>query len=256
MSGNLHPLTTTKLAGWRITDLIAEVDRQHRSQLAQPGGRCLPSSVEATASRRAIARVLAGGAFAGLAGRFGVVEESSAKRKRKKKKKVCWGAAPVYCSPTADEPMAYCYPDGATCCSSAQGGGACPPGSECCHPSPLEPAGSCSPTGYRCCPAATGSFCPQFAPNCCPPTPQDPLGLCMPTGNQCCTAAQGGGFCREDETCCPPSAGFPHGTCAPPGVPCPQRGDLAPARQGVRERRMEHPEGTVAMTTSNPDSWK
>jgi hypothetical protein len=129
MSGNPHPFATTRLAGWRITDLIAEVDRHQRSHLAQPGGRCLPSSVEATASRRVIARVLAGGAFAGLAGRFGIVEASSAKRKRKnkKKKKVCWGAAPVYCSPPADEPTAYCYPDGATCCSSAQGGGACPP---------------------------------------------------------------------------------------------------------------------------------
>jgi len=286
MSSNHHPFAAARLAGWRLKELIAAVNGDHLAQLTPHGERCLPrvSSPErpvaavvarpnrikgqsmapefvfngVPGSRRDVARVLAGSALAGVAGRIGLVEESSAKRKRKntKKKKVCYGSAPIYCAPPAEEPWAYCYPDGATCCTSAQGGGACPPGSECCSPSPLEPAGSCSPTGFRCCPAASGSYCPQFAPNCCPPTPQDPLGLCMPTGNHCCTAAQGGGFCRDDEACCPPSPGFPNGTCAPPGVPCPQRGDLAPARQGVRERRMEHPEGSVPMTTANGESRK
>lgn len=113
MSSNPHPFATSTLAGWRIRDLIADVDRQHQAQLSRPGGRCPiqapspeghvvkevngiarlkgqvmaqgASCASVTGSRRAMARALVGGAFAGVAGRLGLVEESSAKRKRKKR---------------------------------------------------------------------------------------------------------------------------------------------------------------------------
>ncbi len=203
------------------------------------------------ASRRAAFRLLAGGAIGSLVGWQGRVENAAAKGKGKKKKKRkkgrCYGSLPVWCSPTASEPDAVCYPQGAVCCDPSVGGGACPPGEACCPPNPVDPEGSCAPPGSQCCPASVGGgYCAQFTPICCPPTLQEPLGLCLPTGFQCCSTAQGGGFCTADQTCCPPSPLYPNGSCAPAGVACGQAGRETAERHRHQERMMEPPAGAVA----------
>jgi hypothetical protein len=195
-------------------------------------------------SRRAVVRLVTGGALASLSARFALGEEASAKKKRGKGR--CYGSLPVYCSPTAEDPNATCYPRGAQCCGKAKGGGACPPGRDCCPPNPRYPTGSCAPTGKHCCPAsAGGGYCADVTPVCCAPTLQDPFGLCIPSGFRCCTTAQGGGYCRDDQTCCPPSPGFPNGTCAGAGFACPPTFGVAVASHHHEPRQMEPPRGSV-----------
>jgi hypothetical protein len=203
-----------------------------------------------SATRRAAMRLVSGSALAGVVGQLGLtIGEAKGKKKKKTKKQAhrCGGAYPITCSPTPDNPAGICFPNGSVCCSSQDGGGACPNGAGCCPPSVAYPTGSCAAAGTQCCSAdAGGGYCPQYAPSCCPPTPQDPLGLCIPSGYQCCGGAQGGGYCYAGETCCPPSAGFPNGTCASAGTPCPQRSNAASAEsRHQRDRQMKRPDGAV-----------
>ena len=203
------------------------------------------------ATRRMSLRLLAGGALGAAAGWLGLAADTEARRKKKKKKRRggnrCYGSLPVRCAPTAAEPNKFCFPRGADCCSRAEGGGACPPGTACCLPNPLNPVGACAPPDAHCCTASEGGgYCPDLAPTCCPPTPVDPLGLCVPSGFVCCSGAAGGGYCGEGQTCCPPIPEFPNGFCTNPGVPCLRSsgGPIDPAK--YHPRQMERPAGAVA----------
>jgi hypothetical protein len=194
-------------------------------------------------TRRTAVRLLSGSALAGAVGQIGLTFGSAkgkSKKKKQRKPHRCQGAFPITCSPTPDNPAGICYPNGSVCCSSADGGGACPNGAPCCPPSVAYPTGSCAEAGTQCCSAAAGGgFCPQFAPGCCPPTPQHPLGLCIPSGFQCCSAAQGGGACPNGTVCCP------NGDCVPPGVACGAGAGAAAVTHRLRHRQMELPAGVM-----------
>jgi hypothetical protein len=163
------------------------------------------------ASRRAVSRLLAGGALAGVAGWLGLSEDGEAKRKRKKKRKKkansawrCPNDLPTACPPDSNNPEGFCAPPSYHCCGDARGGGACPGDN----------------------------------PQCCLPTVQDPQGLCIPNSAVCCTSDEGGGWCDPGQTCCPPCNGWPNGFCAPLGFNCllECKSGLT-ADEGLRERK-------------------
>ena len=191
------------------------------------------STASGLRTRRGLLRVLAGGAFAGVAGRVGVGDVATAKRKRKKKSHApqgCGGDYPVQCPPTAEDPQDICFPSGTVCCGSALGGGACYAGQACCPPSLDYPSGSCAQADEHCCPAdAGGGSCPLTHPTCCPPTEDSPSGFCSPSGVKCCNF--GNIYCDANEDCCAPSYGYPEGLCVPRGMPCPDDWDRRQARQ-------------------------
>jgi hypothetical protein len=163
------------------------------------------------ATRRAVGRLLAGGALAGAAGWLALSEEGDAKRKRRKKSKKkkeklrCPSSLPTKCPPTSQDPQGLCAPPGYQCCSEAVGGGAC-----------------------------EGAY-----PQCCAPTVQDPGGLCIPNGSVCCTSDEGGGYCDPGETCCPPCPGWPNGLCAWPGYPCWMSCQSGLTGEGYSERKTD-----------------
>lgn len=97
----------------------------------------------------------------------------------------------VCCPPTKFTPRGWCAEPGGDCCSTAEGGFACPPGGECC---PI-PEQGCGCEGF-------GPWC-AFAE-------QDEV---------CCSVESGGGNCFVDfPVCCPD-------TCCPAGSTCCENDD-------------------------------
>jgi hypothetical protein len=108
------------------------------------------SVVKESGTRRALLRLLAGGAFAGAVSRLGMGESTGAKPKRKRKKKHrknLQGQEPQDCG-------ADCTKSGGRCCED----GSCSTVGQCCPGEWGCDDGSCVPAG-QCCPGAVPPPC-------------------------------------------------------------------------------------------------
>jgi hypothetical protein len=203
----------------------------------------------ASESRRAVLRLLTGGAMAGLAARLGLADETGAndrydkrkakphrkarrpgavqtqgkhkgkgngKGKKKAKPKPPCGPGEHRCGPGPCIPSTVCCSDQTRCPDgSCVAANACCPHERPCGDDLCIPADSCCPDEWRC---GDDSCVPSG--ECCPDEWQCGDGSCVTEG-QCCAGEKpcGNGVCVSDGQCCPGEMPC-EGECIPEDACC------------------------------------